>query len=293
MNPLLWQLVWHFANGTSFFVGAMILLIAVMLSSLKKNKWRNLLIYPLVLVATVEILLSATPLSLWFYILWGIATIAWLIACGRPSIPQRVRFYSQIAVVILCCIAMAIELPYHLAPHIPKGEHKTLYVIGDSVSAGIGGIKEAPWPMLLGKEHNVNVINLAIAGATATSAIKQAKQVQDPNAIVLIEIGGNDMLTPTPTKDFETSLEQILTLVTSPTRTIIMLEFPLLPLQNEYGKIQRSLAKKHGVVLIPKRFFVDVLSSPNATVDLAHLSQSGHKLMADNIWAIVNPAIKP
>jgi acyl-CoA thioesterase-1 len=292
MSPWKWQLVWHFANGTSFFIGAALLLTAILLSLVLKNKRRSLLIYPLVLIAAVEILFSATPMALWFYILWGTSVIAWLIACGRPSMPQ-VRFYSQIIVAILCCTAMAIELPYHLAPRIPKGEHKTLYVIGDSVSAGIGGVKEMPWPMLLGKEHNVKVINLAIAGATAKSAIKQAKQVQDANAVVLIEIGGNDMLAPTPTKDFETSLEQILTMVTSPTQTVIMLEFPLLPLQNEYGRIQRSLAKKHGVVLIPKRFFVDVLSSPNATVDLAHLSQHGHKLMADNIWAIVNPAIKP
>jgi acyl-CoA thioesterase-1 len=291
MNPLLWQLVWHFADGTSFFIGTAFLLTAILISSILKNKRRNLLIYPLVLVAMVEILLSATPLTLWFYILWGMAVIAWLIACSRPSMPQA-RFYSQIAVTILCCTAITIELPYHLAPRIPKGEHKTLYVIGDSVSAGIGGVKEMPWPMILGKEHHINTVNLAIAGATAKSAIKQAKQVQDHNTIVLIEIGGNDMLAPTPTKDFEASLKQVLIIVTNPPRTAIMLEFPLLPLQNEYGRIQRGLAKKHGIVLIPKRFFVDVLSSPNATVDLAHLSQSGHKLMAEKVWLVISPAME-
>jgi acyl-CoA thioesterase-1 len=206
--------------------------------------------------------------------------------------PQA-RFYSQIAVTILCCTAITIELPYHLAQRIPKSNHKTLYVIGDSVSAGIGGVKEMPWPMILGREHHINVINLAIAGATAKSTIKQAKQVQDHNTIVLIEIGGNDMLTPTPTKDFEASLEQILTIATNPPRTVIMLEFPLLPLQNEYGRIQRTLAKKYNVILVPKRFFVDVLSSKGATVDLAHLSQSGHELMANKVWAIIRPAMEP
>jgi acyl-CoA thioesterase I len=289
MNPFLWQLIWYVADGTSFFVGAATLLLAVIFSSLAKVKWKNFIVYPLVIIAASEILLSASPLALWFYILWSLAIIVWLIVCGRPSISEKTKSCVQIVVACLCCIAIAIELPYHLTPQIPKGNSKMLYVIGDSVSAGVGGVREMQWPMILGKEHNVNVINLAIVGATAKSAIKQATQVQEQNAVVFVEIGGNDILAPTPTKEFETSLEQILKIVTNPTRTVIMLELPLLPLQNEYGRIQRNLAEKYDAILVPKRYFAGILSS-NGDI---HLSQSGHALMAEKVWSIIHPMMEP
>jgi acyl-CoA thioesterase-1 len=288
MSPLKWQLLWHFANGDAFFFGTALILAAVMLQAILKSTRGNLIVYPLILLASAGIFLSAAPLANWFYLLWSVAIAVWLISRTHTGILR----VSQIAVISLCLLAIAIELPYHVNPHVPQNECKVLYVIGDSVSAGIGGVKEHPWPQILGNEHNIKVINLAKAGATAASAIPQAKQVHDQNAVVLIEIGGNDLFAPTPPKEFKASLEQILSSVTIPARTVIMLELPLLPLQNEYGRIQRSLARKYDVILMPKRFLVDVLSSKGATVDLAHLSQEGHKLMAERVWSIISPSFE-
>jgi acyl-CoA thioesterase-1 len=164
-------------------------------------------------------------------------------------------------------------------------------VIGDSVSAGIGGVGEQTWPQILGKAHQVDAFNLARAGATVTSALRQTESVREPQALVLVEIGGNDLLDSTPTKDFRAGLDRILSAVAGPSRTVVMLELPLLPFKNDYGRIQRDLAPAHHVILIPKRFFVDVLTSKGATVDLAHLSPAGHRLMAERVWSIIRPAM--
>jgi acyl-CoA thioesterase-1 len=59
---------------------------------------------------------------------------------------------------------------------------------------------------------------------------------------------------------------------------------------NEYGRIQRQLAARYGVRLIPKRVFIRVLTGEGATLDSIHLSQAGHRAMADAIWNIVEPA---
>ena len=54
--------------------------------------------------------------------------------------------------------------------------------------------------------------------------------------------------------------------------------------------IQRELAAKYAVVLIPKRIFIGVLTTPGATVDGIHLSPAGHAWMADVIWEVIGPA---
>jgi lysophospholipase L1-like esterase len=63
-------------------------------------------------------------------------------------------------------------------------------------------------------------------------------------------------------------------------RIVALVELPLPPFYNRYGMVQRALAKEHGVILIPKRFMADVMSTSGATVDGLHFSNSGHILFA-------------
>ena len=62
-----------------------------------------------------------------------------------------------------------------------------------------------------------------------------------------------------------------------------MVELPLPPFYNRYGMVQRALAKKYSVTLIPKRFMADVMSTPGATVDGLHFSNVGHILFARSL----------
>jgi len=59
-----------------------------------------------------------------------------------------------------------------------------------------------------------------------------------------------------------------------------MFELPLLPQMIPYGQAQRQLAKKYGVVLIPKRFLAGVLAGADATSDGLHLTEIGARRMA-------------
>ena len=238
------------------------------------------------------IFLSATPLPLWFYIVWAISILVWLSNIAF-RINSALRYLKAFNLVVssLCIAGLLMELPFYLKPSFPKSNYEKLYVIGDSVSAGIGGTKEETWPKILHKKYGINVVNLSKSGATVASAIRQAAQIKTENAMVFLEIGGNDLFAPTPAKTFEESLKQILKKVSSPTRLVVMLELPLMPWDIKYGNIQRRLAKQFNVILIPKRFFVSVLAAKNATLDLAHLSQNGHQLMAEKIWSLIKPSI--
>jgi lysophospholipase L1-like esterase len=89
---------------------------------------------------------------------------------------------------------------------------------------------------------------------------------------------------------FRRDLNQLLKTVRPKTHSIVMFELPLFPFQNDYGLAQRSLAKEYHVPLIPRRYFVNVIGTPGATVDGIHLSASGQVLMAKLLSSVISSA---
>jgi len=162
-------------------------------------------------------------------------------------------------------------------------------VIGDSMSAGMGGNDDRTWTSHL--PERIEVHNLARPGATTAMALKsQASQLPKTGGIVLLEIGGNDLLGDTSSAQFERDLDRLLRAVKADDRTLVMFELPLPPLSNEYGRIQRRLAARYGVHLIPKRIMIQVLAGGGATLDSIHLTEAGHERMAAEVWKILAPA---
>lgn len=122
------------------------------------------------------------------------------------------------------------------------------------------------------------------------AAYRQAERLPDSGGLVLIEIGGNDMLGTTALPDFEQGLDRLLHRVCQHDRTVIMFELPLPPLFNEVGRIQRRVASRHKVPLVPKRRLLSVLTTQGSTLDSIHLTQAGHEQMATLIWSLIRPA---
>ena len=176
---------------------------------------------------------------------------------------------------------------------MPRMGDPPVDVVGDSVSAGMGGEAET-WPGVLARRHHVLVHDLSLPGATVESAIReQSGRLSGPGSLVLAEIGGNDVLGETTPGAFERGLDALLARLRQGGRTVVMLELPLPPFSNRYGAAQRRSARRHGVVLIPKRVLLGVLTTGGATLDSVHLSRSGHALMAEAVWRVIRGAFGP
>ena len=61
---------------------------------------------------------------------------------------------------------------------------------------------------------------------------------------------------------------------------------------NEFGRIQRRLAARFRVPLIPKRVLIGVLTGHEATIDSIHLTQVGHDRMVTAVWSLVRTATR-
>lgn len=277
--------VWFCASGDSFFLGAALMLLAVAVSAMRQRRGTTLLIVMLSILALTLIALAAMPFPPAFYAVLGAVTAFLVLSRGPWKWTASLRRIGQTGVLILCALGMVSEGKSRVGMDLPPGI--PIYVIGDSVSAGIQGPNEPTWPRLLAKEYAIDVINLAESGATVASAIKQAQRIGDGPGLVLLEIGGNDLFAPTPPAQFREDLDRLLEQITQPNRRVAMLELPILPWQIQYGRIQRQAAESHGVILVPKRVFVKVLRHKGATLDLAHLSAVGHRKMATEVAALL------
>src|ERR1700722_17028018 len=131
--------------------------------------------------------------------------LVWPLHCGAGDF-QSANFREKKVVMttafaVYSLILCAVELPYHFTKNISVSHNQTIYVIGDSISAGIDD-KEKTWPDVLGDLSQLKVVNLARAGATVEIATYQTKRITVSNTLVLVEIGGNDLLGRTDRRAF-------------------------------------------------------------------------------------------
>lgn len=279
-------LVVHVLSGQAFFTGVVLISIAALASRQSKPIARRITALAF-LIGVIAIAISSTAIPYWYYAVAFVVTIAWF-ASHFVKTWQR---WSAFAVVAAWMIAAVLEIPFHITPSLTPARSRSITIIGDSVTAGIGETDDAKrWPHILAKQQGLLVQEIAHAGATTASALKRVKAEPITAPVVLLEIGGNDLLGSTSSAQFADDLDSLLTHICTPGRQVIMFELPLPPFHNEYGRIQRTLAKKHNVSLVPKRVLLSVLAEGDATLDTIHLSPSGHKRMAAYVWRIVRSA---
>jgi acyl-CoA thioesterase-1 len=284
--------IYLFGSGVVFFLGIGFILAGLAtFTCCRRQRWK-----PIASLCVVAGLLlvgsSATPLPYWLYGIAATVTFLSLLAerLARGWLFER-RKWLRGAVVVVWAIAVVLELPYQMPATLAASGSPTLYIIGDSVTAGMGG-EEQTWPRLLAGSRSVEVMDLSKVGATTASALRQADGLPPEGGLVLLEIGGNDLLGSTSAADFERDLDRLLDRVCAPERAVLMFELPLPPFCNEYGRAQRRLASRYKIVLIPKRVFADVLTGDGATLDSIHLDRQGHDRMAEIVWGLIAPAYR-
>lgn len=280
----------QFAAGKTFFVGVALVAAACLLRY--AGCGRRGVGAPLTLAAFTGwllVLLSATPLPAWAYAVWSLALTLAIACAERPGWSRGKAHRVALGALLLVSVAMvAVELPWHRRRPLPFPRDVPVFVIGDSLAMALeDGV--APWPRQWAERSGLQVTSLAAGGKRTEGALSDLLRIPPGPASVLLEIGGNDLLGGTPTPEFAQTLATLLDRVCQPGRAVALLELPLTPFGNGYGRAQREPAVRHGVTLIPKRCLADILADPKATVDGIHLSGRGHARLA-TLLADLTPA---
>lgn len=185
-----------------------------------------------------------------------------------------------------------------------RAESPVILVLGDSLSAGYGIPVEKGWVSLLQRRlvergFPYRVVNASISGDTTSGGLSRlpaALELHRP-AIVVLELGANDGLRGQPPMAMSRNLSQMIERSQQAGARVLLAEMRIPP---NYGplyaqKFQATfgeLAQHYAIPLIP--FLLDGVAGNPALIqdDGLHPRAEAQPQILDNVWAVLEPALK-
>jgi acyl-CoA thioesterase-1 len=193
------------------------------------------------------------------------------------------RLFLIAAIVLLAACSKVKE------EVIPPGSH--VLALGDSLTEGAGVTPQEAWPNLLAGKTNWIVINGGVSGDTSGGALQRLPPLLEEHkpVLVLVTLGGNDMLRHLPEQETIANLEKILALIKAHGAKPVLLATPNPSLMGaafrnlSAADFYRKVADAQKVPLI-KDAIADVISDPQLKGDPLHPNAAGHMLLSEKIY---------
>jgi acyl-CoA thioesterase I len=153
----------------------------------------------------------------------------------------------------------------------PQGEEAAILALGDSLFAGYGLEPGQSYPARLesalrARGINARIANAGVSGDTTAGGLQRLEFALDgqakPPQLVIISLGGNDMLRGVAPEETRANLDAILTELGERKIKAVLLGMLAAPnlgadYRGKFDPIYPALAKKHDAVLVP--FFLQPL----------------------------------
>lgn len=174
----------------------------------------------------------------------------------------------------------------------PLAAGTRVLALGDSLTAGNGVAPHEAWPALLATQTGWLIANVGISGDTSAGALQRLPALLDEHSpqLVLVALGGNDMLRRVPQGQTVANLGQILDLVKAHGAKAVLLATPKPSIAGAVfnnlspADFYAEVAKDKNVPLI-KDALAEVLSDTQLKVDQLHPNVAGHALLSKKFFA--------
>jgi acyl-CoA hydrolase len=199
----------------------------------------------------------------------------------RSALPARVLLLALVLLLAAC------GKPKEAA--LPSGTR--VLALGDSLTAPHGVTPEQAWPTLLAAKTGWAVVNAGVSGDTSAGALQRLPGlIEEHNPqLVLVTLGGNDMLRRLPQGHTTANLGRMLALAKAHGAKTVLLATPKPSLAGaafnnlSAAEFYREVAKESQVPLIEDAM-AEVLSKTELKGDQLHPNAAGHALLAEKIF---------
>ncbi len=172
---------------------------------------------------------------------------------------------------------------------LPSGTR--VLALGDSLTAPHGVTPEQAWPTLLAAKTGWAVVNAGVSGDTSAGALQRLPGLLEEHnpQLVLVTLGGNDMLRRLPQGQTTANLGRMLVLAKARGTKAVLLATPKPSLAGaafnnlSAAEFYREVAKENQVPLIEDAM-AEVLSKTELKGDQLHPNAAGHALLATKIF---------
>lgn len=178
-------------------------------------------------------------------------------------------------------------------------------IVGTSLTAGYGVGEAEAYPALLQQRIDsaglpYRVVNAGVSGETSAGGLRRIEwSLQQPAAVLVLELGANDGLRGLPVDAMRSNLDAIIQRARSayPDIAVVLLGMEAPPnLGDAYTSAFRDvfteLAAQHDAALVP--FLLDGvagLTSLNIE-DGIHPNEAGHRIIAGTVWQVLEPVLR-
>jgi acyl-CoA thioesterase-1 len=221
------------------------------------------------------------------------------IACGRePAAPPA----ASVAPAPVAPAPPAAPAPAPAAP--VASDRPRIVFLGDSLTAGYGLEQSQAVPALtqarLKKEgYPFEVVNAGVSGDTSAGGLSRLEwSLSGDVRILVLELGANDGLRGLPVAAMRRNLDEVITRAQARGIAVLLVGMEALPnygasYTSEFRDTFPALAKAHKTALMP--FYLDgIAGKPELNIaDGMHPNPAGAVIVADNLWRILEPMLKP
>ena len=187
-------------------------------------------------------------------------------------------------------------------PQITSNKPK-IVAFGDSLTAGFGLLEKESYPYLLqeklkGDGYDYEVLNAGVSGDTSIGGLERIDWVleQENVQILILELGGNDLLRRMPVDKMKKNLARIIEKAQAKKIKILfcgMLAPPNLgaQYQRDYQLAFPDLASQYKLEFLPFLLENVALNKDLNQADGIHPNAEGEKIMTENVYKALKPML--
>jgi len=176
------------------------------------------------------------------------------------------------------------------APHLDS-PGSTLVCFGDSITYGVGAGDDPTYPQLLSEHLGVEALNAGVPGDTTADGLARIDQVLDLDPwLVVVELGGNDLLQRRRREAVEADLREILEILLEE-RVLPVLVRGEGPFGYDYGDLFHQLAEEYQLPFLDEAL-PEILRSPRLKADPIHPNGAGYKVLAEEVADLLRPLLR-
>ena len=169
-----------------------------------------------------------------------------------------------------------------------------IIAFGDSLTEGIGAPPGSSYPDQLSRIIGRPVLNRGVAGETAAQALRRIEQdvIAEKPSIVIVCLGGNDLLQRRPAEDAFASLRTIVERILDSGAMVLLVGVEGLPMLTvNYEEHYDALAKDLKLLYLPD-FLRGLFGRSELMADTIHPNAAGYAITAERIAAALRPYLK-
>lgn len=192
-----------------------------------------------------------------------------------------------------------------LTPSAEQDSSRTIVFFGNSLTAGYGLQPEETFPALIQDRldslgYDYQVLNAGVSGETSSGGLSRVDWVlKQPVDIFILELGGNDGLRGIPPEETKKNLQGIIDKVEAkyPEATILLAGMEAPPnmgpeFTTAFRQIYPELARANSLSLIP--FLLEDVGGETGLnqPDGIHPNAAGARIVAENVWEVLQPELE-